>query len=280
MNVVTELRRVTKHAAWSTRHLWSTAVLFLPANRQLGHDVSTTSANKCGAPRGSPRRINAHEPVGCAPYCLGRGERGGLCRDDRKGDHSGECRNHRAHLSLHREQMGSAGHRAGAQSRETRPIVPVLLHDQARWDWHGPRDQPLDPRGPWWAAVGSAEQASRRRLSIDPAGRRDAPEGPSLAGAAWPRTAELERLSEGIPCLYSSVIVTNRPVGRSFLSAAKTDASAMAEPHATHYFWFELGTEIVKESRHSDRRRRSLGARGSDKSCQVPGLCRNGVRMC
>jgi len=27
--------------------------------------------------------------------------------------------------------------------RGPRPIVPVLLHDQARWDWHGPRDQPL-----------------------------------------------------------------------------------------------------------------------------------------
>jgi hypothetical protein len=42
---------------------------------------------------------------------------------------------------------------------------------------------------------------------------------------------------------------------RSRLSAAKTDASAIAEPHATDYFWFELGTDIAKESRHGDRRR-------------------------
>jgi len=30
-------------------------------------------------------------------------------------------------------------------------LFPVLLHDQARWDWHGPRDQPLDRRGAWRA---------------------------------------------------------------------------------------------------------------------------------
>jgi signal transduction histidine kinase len=34
------------------------------------------------------------------------------------------------------------------------------------------RDQPIDYRGPWRAPVGSAEQAPRRRLPIDAAGRR------------------------------------------------------------------------------------------------------------
>src|SRR5205823_2466603 len=33
-------------------------------------------------------------------------------------------------------------------------------------DWHGPRDQPLDCRGAWRAAIGSAEPAARCRLPI------------------------------------------------------------------------------------------------------------------
>ena len=53
----------------------------------------------------------------------------------------------------------------------------------------------------------------------------------------------------------------------------------MAEVRSAHYFWFELGTEIANESRHSDRRRRSLDARGSDEPRQVAGLCCNGVRL-
>ena len=53
----------------------------------------------------------------------------------------------------------------------------------------------------------------------------------------------------------------------------------MAETHAAHYLWLELGTEIAKEIRHSDRRRRSLGAGGSDEPRQVAGLCRSRVRM-
>ena len=45
----------------------------------------------------------------------------------------------------------------GPRSRETRSIVPVLLHHQTRWDWHGAGDQPLDRRGPWRAPVGGAK---------------------------------------------------------------------------------------------------------------------------
>jgi PAS domain S-box-containing protein len=48
------------------------------------------------------------------------------------------------HRQCARLNRRSAGHRSGARSGETRPIVSVLLHHQTRWDWHGPRDQPLD----------------------------------------------------------------------------------------------------------------------------------------
>src|SRR5262249_15116905 len=85
--------------------------------------------------------------------------------------------------------------------------------------------------------------------------------------------------SEGVTSLYSSIIAIVHSAGRSFLSAVRTDASAMAEAHAAHYFWFGLGTEIATESRHSDRRRRSLDAIGSDEPRQVAGLCCNGVSM-
>jgi PAS domain S-box-containing protein len=56
-----------------------------------------------------------------------------------------------------RRRRGSAGYRSGPRSRETRSIVPVLLHHQTRWDWHGAGDQPLDRRGPWRVPVGSAK---------------------------------------------------------------------------------------------------------------------------
>src|SRR5207248_2328940 len=61
-----------------------------------------------------------------------------------------------------------------------------LLHDQARRDRHGSRDQPIDRRGPWRAALGRAEPAPWCSLSIDPAGRgeivRCAAAGARLAG--------------------------------------------------------------------------------------------------
>jgi len=66
---------------------------------------------------------------------------------------------------------------------------------------------------------------------------------------------------------------------RIFPQAARTDASAIAKAHAAHYFRFELGTEIAWESHHSDRRRRSFGARCSDEPRQVTGLCCNAARM-
>jgi len=93
-----------------------------------------------------------------------------------------------------------------------------------------------------------------------------------------PQPARRGRPSERLVGLYSSIIAISRSAGRYFPSAARTDASAMAEAHAAHYyFWFRLGTEIAKESRHSDRRRRSGGARGSDEPRQVAGLCCDGV---
>src|SRR5271166_4759808 len=49
-------------------------------------------------------------------------------------------------------------------------IVPILLHDQTRWDGHGTGDQPLDRRGAWRAAIGNTERARRRGLSVHAAG--------------------------------------------------------------------------------------------------------------
>ena len=59
------------------------------------------------------------------------------------------------------------------------------------------------------------------------------PGGPSRSRSA---DAGVGRPSEGVPGLYSSIIAISRSAGRSFLLAARTDASAMAEAHAAHYF--------------------------------------------
>ena len=109
-----------------------------------------------------------------------------------------------------------------------------------------------------------------RRFPCDTRSRVGSVRCDLLAGAA--RTRCIRKASEGVPSLYSSIIAISCSTGRSFLSAAGTDAGAMAEAQAAHYFRFDLGTEIAKQSRHSDRRRRSLAARGSDEPYTVARL--------
>jgi PAS domain S-box-containing protein len=59
----------------------------------------------------------------------------------------------------------------GIDPAELDRLVPVLLYDQARWDWHGAGDQPLDNRGAWRASKSSAEPASWRGFSLYAADR-------------------------------------------------------------------------------------------------------------
>jgi hypothetical protein len=49
-----------------------------------------------------------------------------------------------------------------------------------------------------------------------------------------------------------------------------TDGERNGGSPAEHYSWFESGTEVAKDSRHSYRRRRSLGAGGSDRLGHFP----------
>jgi CheY-like chemotaxis protein len=57
-----------------------------------------------------------------------------------------------------------------------------------------------------------------------------------------------------------------------------TDGERNGGSPAEHYSWFESGTEVAKDSRHSYRRQRSLGAGGSDRLGKVAGLWSNGLR--
>ncbi len=59
----------------------------------------------------------------------------------------------------------------GIDPKKRRRALRCILYDKTPWHGHGPGDLPLDSRGSRRTAIGSAERAPRRCLSVHAAGR-------------------------------------------------------------------------------------------------------------